>query len=344
MVDSDLRSITPEWIDLLRPAGAVSPAIDFVAPYYHRHKYDGTITNSIVYPLTRALYGLRVRQPIGGEFGMSRAPVRALPGARGLGDRRRALRDRHLDDHHRDRRRLPRLPEFPGRQTARRQGPRRGPQRHAAPGGRQRLPADAGVRTGLAPARNRAVDLFGFRFDVGLDPIDVNVDRMLHLVQRGCKDLREVWQLAMQPATFREITALGHGAASTTFHLPDELWARLVYDFALAWRRRALDRGHLLRSLTPLYMGRVASFVIDTRSLVSAEVEERMECLCRAYEDLKPYLIENWAAQPAGGDGPSPATGAGGAERAGILEAWRRKLRPAPGGGATDVVDASKNH
>jgi glucosylglycerate synthase len=70
VVDSDLRSITPEWIDLLiRPI--MFAGYDFVAPYYHRHKYDGTITNSIVYPLTRALYGLRVRQPIGGEFGIS---------------------------------------------------------------------------------------------------------------------------------------------------------------------------------------------------------------------------------------------------------------------------------
>jgi glycosyltransferase involved in cell wall biosynthesis len=72
VVDSDLRSITPEWIDLLvRPVLALE--YDFVAPYYYRHKYDGTITNSIVYPMTRALYGKRVRQPIGGEFGMSAA-------------------------------------------------------------------------------------------------------------------------------------------------------------------------------------------------------------------------------------------------------------------------------
>ena len=42
-----------------------------MAPLYHRHKFDGTITNSIIYPLTRALYGKRVRQPIGGDFGFS---------------------------------------------------------------------------------------------------------------------------------------------------------------------------------------------------------------------------------------------------------------------------------
>ena len=46
-----------------------------MAPYYYRHKYDGTITNSIIYPLTRALYGKRVRQPIGGDFGMSAALI-----------------------------------------------------------------------------------------------------------------------------------------------------------------------------------------------------------------------------------------------------------------------------
>ncbi len=47
-----------------------------MAPYYHRHKFDGTITNNVVYPLTRALYGQQVRQPIGGDFGVSRALVR----------------------------------------------------------------------------------------------------------------------------------------------------------------------------------------------------------------------------------------------------------------------------
>ncbi|MCP9456745.1 MAG: glycosyltransferase, partial [Nitrospira sp.] len=70
VVDSDLRSITPEWIELLlRPV--LEEHYDYVAPYYLRHKYDGTITNSIVYPLTRALYGQRIRQPIGGDFGFS---------------------------------------------------------------------------------------------------------------------------------------------------------------------------------------------------------------------------------------------------------------------------------
>src|SRR6266576_2262360 len=69
VVDSDLRSITPQWIGrLLTPI--TRGDVDYVTPLYARHKHDGTITNSVAYPLTRALYGLRVRQPIGGEFGL----------------------------------------------------------------------------------------------------------------------------------------------------------------------------------------------------------------------------------------------------------------------------------
>src|SRR5213592_2469540 len=64
VVDSDLRSIVPEWIELL--AGPIlKGGFDFVAPLYSRYKYDGTITNTVTYPLTRALYGHRIRQPIG---------------------------------------------------------------------------------------------------------------------------------------------------------------------------------------------------------------------------------------------------------------------------------------
>ncbi|MEK7862535.1 MAG: glycosyl transferase family 2, partial [Chloroflexota bacterium] len=77
VVDSDLRSITPLWIGrLLGPV--VRAEADYVTPLYARHKHDGTITNSIAYPLTRALYGLRIRQPIGGEFGFHADLARAF--------------------------------------------------------------------------------------------------------------------------------------------------------------------------------------------------------------------------------------------------------------------------
>jgi hypothetical protein len=69
IIDASFKSITPMWIKNL--AEPVFKDFAFVAPLYVRHKYDGTLTNNIAYPLTRSLYGRRVRQPIGGDFGLS---------------------------------------------------------------------------------------------------------------------------------------------------------------------------------------------------------------------------------------------------------------------------------
>ncbi|NIA03627.1 MAG: hypothetical protein GWP12_03750, partial [Nitrospirae bacterium] len=66
----------PDWIDRL-----VSPIIagkDLVVPYYLRYRYDGVITNQIAYPLTNVLFGLGVRQPIGGEYGLSSRLIERL--------------------------------------------------------------------------------------------------------------------------------------------------------------------------------------------------------------------------------------------------------------------------
>ena len=122
VVDSDLRSIVPEWIELL--AGPIlKGGFDFVAPLYARYKYDGTITNTVTYPLTRALYGQRIRQPIGGDFGVCGDLVRHYLDAGRLDRRRQQVRHRHLDDDVGDDRWLRGLPDPPRRQDPRPQGP-----------------------------------------------------------------------------------------------------------------------------------------------------------------------------------------------------------------------------
>jgi len=71
LVDGDLLSIRPEWIyEFASPI--LYGRADLVVPYYIRDKYDGVITNNLIYPFTRALYGLDIRQPIAGEYGLSR--------------------------------------------------------------------------------------------------------------------------------------------------------------------------------------------------------------------------------------------------------------------------------
>ena len=71
LLDGDLLSIKPVWIQTITNAIIYGRA-DLTVPYYIRDKYDGVITNNLVYPFTRALYGLDVRQPIAGEFGLSK--------------------------------------------------------------------------------------------------------------------------------------------------------------------------------------------------------------------------------------------------------------------------------
>lgn len=69
LVDGDLTSIEPNWIERL--ARPILKGKDLVVPYYLRHHYDGVITNQIAFPLTNVLFGVGVRQPIGGEYGIS---------------------------------------------------------------------------------------------------------------------------------------------------------------------------------------------------------------------------------------------------------------------------------
>jgi glucosylglycerate synthase len=303
VVDSDLRSITPEWIDLLlRPI--LHADFDFVAPYYHRHKYDGTITNSIIYPLTRALYGLRVRQPIGGDFGMSnRLFTRYLERNDWETDVARYGIDIWMTT-------IAICEGFRVCQSflgaklhdAKDPGSDLSAMLHQVVGSVFQLMNEYESvwrsRTG-----SETVDLFGFRYDVGLDPIKVNVGRMLQKFRSGCQDLGEIWAMALAKDTMQRIAALARETDERRFHLDDELWVRVIYDFASAHKRGKLDRGHLMKSLTPLYMARVASFVLETEELGPEEVEQKMEGLCRTYEEAKPYLVANWAgvAPPAEG-------------------------------------------
>ena len=295
VIDSDLRSITPEWIDLLlRPV--LHAGFDFVAPYYHRHKFDGTITNSIVYPLTRALYGLRVRQPIGGDFGMSRRLfVRYLERNDWETDTARFgidiwMTTIALAEGYRV------CQSFLGAKLhdAKDPGSDLSDMLHQVVGSVFTLMQEY---QHVWQARNASedVELFGFRFGVGLDPISVNIELMLKAFRLGCRDLGEVWERALLPETHAAVLKLGHdlekGAA---FHMDDELWARTILEFAVAYRQQPVERGYLLRSLTPLYLARVASFVIDTGNLIAEEVEQRIEHLCECFERLKPWFSAHW--------------------------------------------------
>jgi hypothetical protein len=275
---------------------------DFVAPYYHRHKFDGTITNSIVHPLTRSLYGLRVRQPIGGDFGMSRPLFcRYLERPDWETDTARFGIDIWMTT-------LAVAEGFRVCQSflgaklhdAKDPGADLSEMLHQVVGSVFALMSEY-EKVWKSRNGSREVELFGFRYGVGLDPITVNVERMLKSFRMGCKDLVEVWEQVLTPDTHTAVQRLGKTASETApFHMEDELWARIVLEFGAACTRQPVERGYLLRSLTPLYLARVASFVVETWELAADEVEDRIERLCTCFEEKKSYLRDLW-------DQPSPS-------------------------------------
>jgi glycosyltransferase involved in cell wall biosynthesis len=291
VVDSDLRSITPEWIDLLvRPV--LEGGFDFVNPYYLRHKFDGTITNSIVYPLTRCLYGKQIRQPIGGDFGFSgRLAEFFLSKDVWDTDVARFGIDIWMTT-------TAVANNFKVCQSF------LGAKIHAAkdPGADlsamltqvvssvfQLMEEYEDLWKGIN--ESSPVPIFGFQFAVGLEPINVNTDRMIHMFHAGIIDLAEILQNILDPETMNDI---GETLIYDPFRMSDELWARIIYDYAIAWHRHTMNRDHIMKTLTPLYLGKVASLVMELMDSNANEVEVRLESLCNAFQRTKRYLITKW--------------------------------------------------
>ena len=293
VVDSDLRSVRPEWFELLL-GPILTQEFDYVAPMYLRHKYDGTITNSIVYPLTRALYGREVRQPIGGEFGFSgrlashylKKPVWESDVARfgiDIWMTTTAIADGFEV-----------CESFLGAKIHDAKDP-------GADLAAMLVQVVSAVFDLMETYSDRwkavegaeDVPLFGFPHGVGLEPVKVNVARMVRIFRQGVRDLGEVWATALDDATLAEVKALAADEVGS-FHFPDPLWVHVVFDYALAYRRRAMNREQLLRSLVPLYLGRTASFVNQNRESGAEEVEVSIRTLADMFVREKGYLRERW--------------------------------------------------
>ena len=325
VVDSDLRSIIPEWIELL--AGPIlKGGYDYVAPLYARYKYDGTITNTVTYPLTRALYGNRIRQPIGGDFGVSGDLVRhylelddwtadiskfgidiwmttsALTGGFAVCQARLGAK---VHD-----------PKDPGADL--------GPMFRQVVGTILRLAATH-PDNWLSIKGSHDIPAYGFERIIDPPPLEVNTIRLLSEFHQGSLTLADTWRRMLAPENTETVLVLakeagklvdqartrlgiggdGSSAVATTgemadalasFHFPDDVWARLIYDLVIAARSEEPPIESLVAALVPIYFGRVGSFVIENRHVTTDQAEERVERQAREFELLKPYLVDRWNA------------------------------------------------
>ena len=280
VVDSDLRSITPEWI--ARLAGPIADGkADYITPLYARHKYDGTITNSIAYPLTRALYGLRLRQPIGGDFGFSGALAQAFleqdvweteiakfgidiyMTTTALVNRARiaqAFLGAKIHD-----------PKDPGADLA--------PMFSQVVGTAFRLAA-ANRPIWSAVTGSKPTEVIGDITPVEPEAVNASVDILERKFTAGKMEFAGRWaEILSSPLPDR---------------IEDEAWARIVYDFLIAAARQPDRVAEDVRALVPLYFARVAAFIDTAKDLDTAGAEALVERQAQAFEATKPHLTERW--------------------------------------------------
>ncbi|MFO7532406.1 MAG: hypothetical protein R6W93_08070 [Candidatus Limnocylindrales bacterium] len=312
VVDSDLRSIVPEWIELL--AGPIlKGGFDFVTPLYQRYKYDGTITNTVTYPMTRALYGMRIRQPIGGDFGVSSDLVKhyleqddwtpdiskfgvdiwmttkALTGGFAVSQTRLGAK---IHD-----------PKDPGADL--------GPMFSQVVATLLRLTVEHADHW-LSVRGSHTVPTYGFERYADPPPLEVDVTRLLAAFARGRVTVGDAWARLVPPARMEALDILATEAAAaldeitradtpTTaddvdFQFSDDLWAHILYDLSLAARGDSMEMDHMIAALVPIYFARVASLVIEAREMTTQQSESLVERQARAYEQAKPDFVERWRA------------------------------------------------
>ena len=287
VVASDLSSTTVDWVSLLLQP-VIEEQFDLVAPCYARQPFEGMINRAIVYPLVRALYGKRIRNPLGPDFGLSsRLMSRIAEAPRG---------------------RLHTLPALAV---------------EAVTSGMPLCQSHLGPRSyGAADVTNLSsllVQLLGPLFlDVeryaahwqrarGSEPIRefgkpmnveapesiLDVKPMIDSFTLGARNLQEVWGMILPPSTMVELRRLSRNGTAQ-FRMPDVTWAHVVYDFALAHRLRTISRDQMLRAMTPIYLGWVASYAQELEHASPEAAENRLEKLCLVYEETKSYFVSRW--------------------------------------------------
>ncbi|MEA2109337.1 MAG: glycosyltransferase [Pseudomonadota bacterium] len=292
VLDSDLRSITPEWIQLLL-APVLAKDYGYVCPFYRRYKYDGTITNSIAFPFTRALYGRRVRQPIGGDFGFSGKLLElylkqdvwdtdvtrfgidiwmtttAIVNGFKICQSFMGAKIHDVKD--------------PGSDL--------GPMFIQVVGTIFSLMGTYESHWQKVVG-SRPTAILGFQAETAPKPLNVNVSRMMTKFTDGISTYTSAYQQILSEQVFAKLMEVTE-MAGNNIDFPKTLWVKVIFDYAVFYQT-AQDRQQLLQSLIPLYYGFISSFVHETENLDDYQAEEVIEELCQIYEDSKPYLVERW--------------------------------------------------
>jgi glycosyltransferase involved in cell wall biosynthesis len=297
VVDANLKSITPRWIKNL--GEPLFKNFGFVAPLYVRHKYDGILTNNLVYPLIRALYGRRVRQPMGGEFGFSDHMVDIFSKSEDLNETisqfgidiwmcTMAIANN-----------VPICQSYMGRPKVHKpKDPEEGLGEtffHVIRTIFEMMISLRKIWKGKIWSKPTAI--MGFELGEAEPPqpkdININEEKLYQSFVNSFDKYQGVWKALLSYENFSkllEVLSLHQG----NLEFPVQLWAHIIYDYAVAYKRNEIDRRDLIDSLLPIFHGKVFSFLRKTQAMSIQQIEEYIEDQCLIFEETKPYLEKRW--------------------------------------------------
>lgn len=124
-------------------------------------------------------------------------------------------------------------------------------------------------------------------------PVDGSVDLapMVEAFRLAFTNLQEIWGLVLAPNSLLGLKRLSV-VDPAAFRMPETLWARVVFDFLVAWRLRTINRGHLMGALIPLYLAWVAGHMNVVAS--GTDAEAHVEAVASAFESEKQYIVSRW--------------------------------------------------
>jgi hypothetical protein len=137
--------------------------------------------------------------------------------------------------------------------------------------------------------------IYGFGLGVDEKPqvVDVNTDQLHESFTKGFETYGELWEKIITKKEFAEVSERSKNGKGT-FYYPSDLWARILFSFAIAYRNAELDRMKIIESLIPFYHSRILSFVNKTKEKDIKDTEEYFENVVRVFESEKHYLVKRW--------------------------------------------------
>jgi len=293
VVSADTATIEPDWLQrLARPV--YNDSFDLVSPIYRRQKFDGVLMRNLLYPMTRAIYGYRIREPYAAEFAISgRLATDFLSKETWNDDWGRIGAEICLT-----------ITAITGKYRVCQAflGTKVQPDRSAGDlvaAMRRTVGAlfsllDSNVPLWSTIAGSQPVPTFGLQSEGMPEPVRVNRKRLREMFATGVAQLEPVFRSILSASTLSELQRIAALEVSE-FNYPADVWAKTVFEFAASYHKAVISRDHVIQALVPLYRGRTLSFLMENRDVSGEDIERNVESLCGEFERLKPHLLEVWA-------------------------------------------------